>query len=243
MQEENVEASRVDSVVLALLFASDEPLSLKRLSAIVSDVSLEALKASVANLKERLARDYPSIILEQVAGGLQLSTNPEYANYVAQLYAGKRKQRLSRAGMETLAIIAYKQPTTRADIENVRGVSCGGVLTTLMERNLIRIAGKAKVLGAPFLYGTTPEFLEYLGVDRLKDLPSVDELEAMLEHEESARAEDEEHNGDVPAGASTLETFTLGNDDSSEVTETTADAPPGAAANVTDATPRTDNPD
>lgn len=242
MQEENVEASRVDSVVLALLFASDEPLSLKRLSAIVSDVPLEALKASVASLKKRIARDYPSIILEQVAGGLQLSTNPEYANYVAQLYRGKRKQRLSRAGMETLAIIAYKQPTTRADIENVRGVSCGGVLTTLMERNLIRIAGKAKVLGAPFLYGTTPDFLEYLGVDRLKDLPSMDELEAMLEHEESARTGNEEENGEVPAAAATLEAFTLGNDGSSEVTETGDDAP-AAAADVTDATPITDNPD
>jgi segregation and condensation protein B len=94
--------------------------------------------------------------------------------------------------METLAIIAYKQPVTRADIESVRGVGCGSVIANLMERSLIKITGKARVLGAPFLYGTTPEFLEYLGLNALGDLPSLAELEALLEKEAHPDAQPEE---------------------------------------------------
>jgi hypothetical protein len=103
--------------------------------------------------------------------------------YVSRLYAGRRKFRLSRAGLETLAIIAYKQPITRAEIESLRGVGSGSVVANLMERSLVEIVGKAKVLGAPFLYGTTKEFLEYLGLNSLKDLPSAEDLEALLARE------------------------------------------------------------
>jgi len=181
-----MEANHLDNVVLALLFASDEPLSARKLSAIVDDVDVGDIRDSIERLGARIRMTSPCIQLESVAGGWQLSTNPEYAGYIARLYSGRRKQRLSRAALETLAIIAYKQPVTRADIENIRGVSCGGVLTTLLERTLIRIVGKAKVLGAPFLYGTTQEFLEYLGINSLKDLPSMKDLEALLEREESS---------------------------------------------------------
>jgi segregation and condensation protein B len=124
---------------------------------------------------------------------------------VARLYRGRRKQRLSKASMETLAIIAYRQPVTRADVENLRGVACGGVITTLMERSLIRIEGKARVLGSPFLYGTTQEFLEYLGLNSLKDLPSMEDLEALLEREAASEPADDagesggRQAGDAPA--------------------------------------------
>ncbi len=183
-----MEPTHLDNVVLALLFASDEPLSARKLSAIVGDVDTSDIQASIERLSERIRMTSPCIVLESVAGGWQLSTNPEYADYIARLYSGRRKQRLSRAALETVAIIAYKQPVTRADIENIRGVSCGGVITTLMERTLIRIVGKARVLGAPFLYGTTQEFLEYLGINSVKDLPSMEDLEALLEREESMQA-------------------------------------------------------
>jgi segregation and condensation protein B len=186
-----MEPTHLDNVVLALLFASDEPLSARKLSAIVDDVETSEIRACIDRLGERVLMTSPCIKLESVAGGWQLSTNPEYADYIARLYSGRRKQRLSKAALETVAIIAYKQPVTRADIENIRGVSCGGVITTLMERTLIRITGKAKVLGAPFLYGTTQEFLEYLGINSVKDLPSMEELEALLEREESSQATDE----------------------------------------------------
>jgi segregation and condensation protein B len=186
-----MEPTHLDNVVLALLFASDEPLSARKLSAIVDDVDASEIRGCLDRLGERILMTSPCIKLESVAGGWQLSTNPEYADYIARLYSGRRKQRLSKAALETLAIIAYKQPVTREDIENIRGVSCGGVVTTLMERTLIRITGKAKVLGAPFLYGTTQEFLEYLGINSVKDLPSIEELEALLEREESSQVADE----------------------------------------------------
>ncbi|NIM19771.1 MAG: SMC-Scp complex subunit ScpB [Candidatus Latescibacteria bacterium] len=175
--------AELDRVVLALLFASDEPLEIKRIAQLI-ETPRPAVKDSIDRLAERLNTEEFSIMLEKVALGYQLSTRPEFSKFIARLYSGKRKQRLSKAGLETLAIIAYKQPITRAEIENIRGVSCGGVITTLMERSLIRIVGKAKVLGAPFLYGTTQEFLEYLGLNSLKDLPTLEELEALLEQEE-----------------------------------------------------------
>jgi segregation and condensation protein B len=180
-----MEPSLLDRAILALLFASDEPLSVKKVCSVIDDVEAADVRASLDRIAETLRSAAPSIVLENVAGGSQLSTNPEYAEFVARLYSGRRKQRLSKAGLEALAIIAYKQPITRADVENVRGVSCGGVITTLMERSLIRIVGKAKVLGSPFLYGTTQEFLEYLGINSLKDLPNLEELEALLEREEN----------------------------------------------------------
>lgn len=186
----------LDNVILALLFSSDEPLSVRKITGILSDVPAAEVKASILNWQARIDSEAWSVMIEKVAGGYQLSSRPEYAPFIAKLYSGKRKLRLSKAALETLAIIAYKQPTTRAEIENVRGVNCGGVIANLMERSLIKISGKAKVLGAPFLYNTTQEFLEYLGLYSLKDLPSIEELEALLEREESAIREqddDEQH--------------------------------------------------
>lgn len=183
-----MESSRLDDTLLALLFASDEPLSANRICSVLDDVAVGEVRESLTRLAERLGAEGAPIRLEHVAGGHQLCTNPAYSDYVARLYRGRRKQRLSRAAMESLAIIAYRQPVTRADIETVRGVACGGVITTLMERSLIRIVGKAKVLGAPFLYGTTQEFLEYLGLNALEDLPSLEDLEALLEKEAASES-------------------------------------------------------
>jgi segregation and condensation protein B len=182
----------LDNIVLALLFSADEPLSVRKIAGILNDESASDIKTSIQNWQTRIDGEAWSVMIEKVAGGYQLSTQPEYAPYIAKLYSGKRKLRLSKAALETLAITAYKQPTTRAEIENVRGVNCGGVIANLMERELIKISGKAKVLGAPFLYSTTHEFLEYLGLDSLKDLPSIEELEALLEREESAIREQDD---------------------------------------------------
>ncbi len=182
--------TELDRIVFALLFASDEPLTVKRINQLL-DVPSTEIKESLDRLAVKLDEERHSAMLEQVALGYQLSTRPEFSKYIARLYSGKRKQRLSKAGLETLAIIAYKQPITRAEIENLRGVSCGGVITTLMERSLIRIKGKAKVLGAPFLYATTQDFLEYLGLNSLSDLPSMEELEELLVREEYKGEESE----------------------------------------------------
>jgi segregation and condensation protein B len=178
-----MDQANLDNIIVALLFASDEPLSLRKISGVLDDCPVEQIQEAIERIRAKFRGDDSVMQLEQVAGGFQFCTNSAYSEYIALLYRGRRKQRLSKAAMETLAIIVYKQPVTRADIENLRGVGCGGVITTLMERTLIRIVGKAKVLGSPFLYGTTQEFLEYLGLNSLRDLPSMEDLEALLERE------------------------------------------------------------
>jgi segregation and condensation protein B len=178
----------LDNIVLALLFASDEPLSARKIAALIEDVTVADVKQAIETWNARADTEAWSIGIEQVAGGYRLATRPDYAPYVSRLYAGRRKFRLSRAGLETLAIVAYKQPITRAEIESIRGVGSGSVIANLMERSLVQITGKAKVLGAPFLYGTTQEFLEYLGLNSLRDLPSMEDLEALLAKEASAEA-------------------------------------------------------
>ena len=181
-----MENPNLDNIVLALLFAADEPLSARQLAATIEDVTTADVKEAIDKWNARADQESWSIAIEQVAGGYRLATRPEYAAYVSRLYQGRRRFRLSRAGLETLAIIAYKQPITRAEIESIRGVGAGSVVANLMERSLIEITGKAKVLGAPFLYGTTPAFLEYLGLNSLKDLPSMEDLEALLASENEA---------------------------------------------------------
>jgi segregation and condensation protein B len=180
----------LENIVLALLFAADEPLSLRKMSSVLGDEQTSDIRKAVETWQKRFDDESWSVVLEKVAGGFQLSSRPQYAPYIARLYSGRRKLRLSKAALETLAIIAYKQPITRAEIEAIRGVGCGSVVANLLERSLVRITGKAKVLGAPFLYGTTQEFLEYLGLNSLKDLPSLEELEALLEREEAANADE-----------------------------------------------------
>ena len=181
-----MENPNLDNIVLALLFASDEPLSARKVAALIEDVTVADVKEAIETWNARANVEAWSIGIEQVAGGYRLATRPDYAPYVSRLYSGRRKFRLSRAGLETLAIVAYKQPITRAEIESIRGVGSGSVVANLMERSLVEIVGKAKVLGAPFLYGTTQEFLEYLGLNSLRDLPSMEDLEALLAREASA---------------------------------------------------------
>jgi segregation and condensation protein B len=193
-----MDSTNLDNVVLSLLFAADEPLSVRRIAANLDDVPASAVKSSIEGWRRRFDDEAWSVTIERVAGGYQLSTRPQYAPFIAKLYTGRRRVRLSKAALESLAIIAYKQPITRAEIENVRGVGCGSVLANLMERGLIKITGKARVLGAPFLYGTTQEFLEYLGLNALKDLPSVEALEELLEREENLASEGGSGDGNGP---------------------------------------------
>ena len=228
----------LDNIVLALLFAADEPVSVRRMSSILEDVDGAEIKTSLEGWRKRFDDESWSIAVEQVAGGYQVATRSDYAPFVGRLYSKKRKLRLSRAGMETLAIIAYKQPVTRADIENVRGVGSGGVVANLMERSLIKITGKARVLGAPFLYGTTTEFLEYLGLNSLKDLPSLDELEALLEKEAypEAAVESLEDSEESTATVAAPEPATISAEESDELYEATAAEVASAMAAVSEAT-------
>jgi segregation and condensation protein B len=171
----------------ALLFAADEPLSLSKLAVFFPDVDREALRNAVGELREEYDRDEHAFTVVEFGGGFSIATRPEYAPVVKKLFRGRRKLRLSKASLEVLSIIAYKQPVTRLEIEEIRGVSASGVLGTLMERELVQIVGRAEGLGNPLLYGTTRTFLDYLGLRDLKELPKLSELADLLEEREQLK--------------------------------------------------------
>lgn len=163
----------------ALLFSSDQPLPLsllaESLDTLPDEVSVALLELE-ADYRERQA----GVGLREIAGGWLLVTAPEHAEWVGRLLRGKRKMRLSRAALETMAIIAYKQPVTKAEVEAIRGVDSSAVLATLLERNLVTIRGRSKMVGRPLLYGTTQEFLDYFGLRDLAELPRPEELRALV---------------------------------------------------------------
>lgn len=171
--------TRLLPAIEALLFSADQPVPLSLLSE-----SLDMPEGDVAAGLETLGREYSEresgVELREIAGGWMLVTTAEQAEWVGRLLRGKKRMRLSRAALETLAIVAYKQPVTKSEIEAIRGVDSSGVMATLLERNLVTIKGRSKVVGRPLLYGTTPEFLEYFGLRDLSELPRPEELRALV---------------------------------------------------------------
>ncbi len=178
------EAPRLDSdqllgIVEALVFASPEPLTLKTLTKLLADEPQEDVIAAL----QSLARKYEGpagLHLVELAGGYQITTRPECHEWVRRLFHERSTQKLSVQALETLAVIAYKQPITAAEIGEIRGVNTSGVLSTLLERHLIKIAGRKNVIGRPFLYATTREFLIRFGLKDLSDLPKVEDMAQAL---------------------------------------------------------------
>jgi segregation and condensation protein B len=189
-----VDPGRLELIVESLLFASDKPLGLADLKRLLGERDGKKITAAVEALTEKRAGS--GIHVTSAAGGWQLRTNPEHAPWVGKLLAGK-PMRLSRAMLETMAIVAYRQPVTRPEIDDIRGVDCGPVLKTLLDRGLIRIIGKKEEVGRPMLYGTTPEFLRTFNLRDLAELPTLREFHE-LGADEKAKV-DAEHG--VPAGA------------------------------------------
>jgi len=182
MEPENgVDAGGLAARIEALLFASDTPLSIGRISTITGESSTRTIKEAVGLLEEFYRSNGRSFGIVEVAGGYQIATLPEFSSTVSMLFKSRRKARLSQAALETLAIVVYRQPISRAGIEAIRGVNCDGVLATLTERELIAITGRGEGLGRPFLYSTTSKFLEYLGLKDIRDIPDMEELEKSLE--------------------------------------------------------------
>jgi segregation and condensation protein B len=172
-------ADDLKPIIEALVFASPEPLTLKALCRMLDSEPKEDVEAAL----EALKRDYErpgGLQLVEVAGGYQIVTRPELHDWVRRLFDDHRTQRLSVQALETLAVIAYKQPITGPEIAEIRGVNTGGVLATLLERRLIRIAGRKRVVGRPFLYATTREFLVRFGLNDLGDLPKIEEMAEAL---------------------------------------------------------------
>ena len=163
-------------VVEGLLFSSKEPVSSIRLASVIGEVTAPEVRLLLEKLDAEYKRRKRGVMLEEVGGGFRLVTVPDLAESVKKLHRIRTEERLTPAALETLAIVAYRQPVIRADIEVIRGVACGGTLKWLMEKGLIRIHGRADVLGRPLLYATSQDFLERFGINSLEDLPRVDEF-------------------------------------------------------------------
>jgi segregation and condensation protein B len=177
-------------ILEALLFASPDPLTIARIGSILEGVEKGEVTDALEALKDEYARDSRAFQLVEIGGGYQLATKAEYSDFVARLVESNKRQRLSKAAMETLAIVVYKQPVVRSTIESIRGVNVDGVLRTLMERDLIRIVGRAEGPGRPLLFGTTREFLMRFGLSRLSDLPGLREIEELVGSAEGEAPED-----------------------------------------------------
>ena len=164
----------------AALFASARPITTEELAALSPDDSAAALAAAIDELREHYDVDGHGVELQEIGGGWQILTRAEYTEAIERAQLASRPQRLSAAALETLAIIAYRQPISRAEIEEIRGVNIGGVLKSLHERGLIDVVGRGEGLGRPLMYGTTPIFLEHFALRHLEELPRADELAIAL---------------------------------------------------------------
>jgi segregation and condensation protein B len=160
----------------ALLFVSEDPQSLDRLCEAIQGAERKDVKEALDNLSEEYKEEDRGIQLIEIAGGYRLCTKDVFADSISRLFERKRKRTLSGPALETLAIVAYKQPITRPEIEAIRGVNVDGALHTLLERHLVKIGGRKEVPGRPFFYRTTKSFLKYFGLNSLKDLPKVEDI-------------------------------------------------------------------
>ena len=176
-----MERNKLRLIIESLLFASDAPITLKKFQEIFPEIPPKELQELLSKLQEEYEGLDRSFYLREVAKGYQLCTKSEYSEWIKKLKRA-RPFRLSKATMETLAIIAYKQPITRAEIEQIRGVDTAGILRALLEKKLIKISGKKDVPGKPLLYSTTPKFLTMFGLKEIKDLPTLEDIEQLEEH-------------------------------------------------------------
>ena len=187
-----MEDHQLKSTIEALLFVSGNPLSADRLKGIFEEKTAEQIEAQLRALRQEYDDRGAGIMLAEVAGGYQFATRPENAVWIRKFKSVKVSAKFSKPALETLAIVAYKQPITRSEVEAIRGVNIGGIMRNLMERRLVKIVGKKDVPGKPMLYGTTLEFLQYFGLKDLSALPTLrefQELEAGEEVMEEAPAE------------------------------------------------------
>ena len=193
------EGSRLEAIIESLLFASDKPLGLSDLKRLLGERDGKRVAAAVEALTQQ--RQGTGIEVAALSNGWLLRTNPDHAPWVSRLLVG-RPMRLSRAMLETLSIVAYRQPVTRPEIDDIRGVDCGPVLRTLLDRGLVRIIGKKEEVGRPILYGTTPEFLRVFNLRELAELPTLREF-CDLTAEDQSRVEAEHGPAPEPAASAT----------------------------------------
>lgn len=180
-----------NSIIEALVFSSDEPLptseiirAIKEIDGSDTEITPKDVDKAINDLNDKYEDEEKSFHIIRIANGFAFGTKQEYAKYVGFLSSVKSKRRLSQAALETLAIIAYKQPITKPEIENLRGVNSDYMMNTLLEKNLITIKGRAETIGRPLLYVTTDEFLKYFGLNKISDLPKPREVDEIMKDED-----------------------------------------------------------
>jgi len=182
MHDRNVplpETDQLRAIVEALVFAAEEPLTLGDLKDLFPGAPLEGLQAALDDVIQFWEGPERGLQIIKVAGGCRMTTRPELGEWVRALFRARNRRRLSPAALETLAIVAYRQPITTPEIQALRGTDPGGVLQTLLDRRLLRVVGRKKVVGKPLLYGTTQDFLTHFGLNSLTDLPTLEEFGAV----------------------------------------------------------------
>jgi segregation and condensation protein B len=179
-----LEDHELKSGIEALLFISNSPLSMDRIRSIFEEATREQIDTQVQKLRQDYDDRNAGIMIVEVAGGFQFGTKPENAVWIRKFKSVKISSKLSKPALETLAIVAYKQPITRTEVELIRGVNIGGIMRNLMERRLVKIVGKKDIPGKPMMYGTTVEFLQYFGLKDLSALPTLKEFQELDAGEE-----------------------------------------------------------
>jgi segregation and condensation protein B len=224
-QAEAIDARELKAILEAVLFVSPEPVPVARLMSILGTISKAEVVQALGILTHDLDQDGRGIQLVQIAGGYRLVTKQEYGPWLKRMDKAKAAQKLSRSALESLAIIAYKQPLVRSEIEEIRGVETSGVLRTLCERKLVRIVGRKDVPGRPIMYGTTKFFLEHFGLHDLSQLPPLREFKELGDSEQAL----------LPIEDESLEVVETSATPSSEEFAVTSDLAEGEAVVVFDA--------
>jgi len=178
--------AEIKAAIEAVLFAAQDPLSTSRIAGCIRGADGRLVRSLLKEIAEDYRTSNRGFQVEEVAGGFRLYSRPDLHQYVEKMFKQRQAVRLSPAAVETLAIVAYKQPVTRAEVEDIRGVATGPILRNLLDLSLIKIAGRAEVLGRPLLYGTTKKFLEHFGLKSLADLPRSEDFQAAAEQEEAS---------------------------------------------------------
>jgi segregation and condensation protein B len=172
-----MESAEIKKIIEALLFVADVPVPIPAFKSVLGEIAQGIdLEQLLKEIEEECRQKNGAVELRFIAGGWQMSTRKEFSPWIRKLYREKTTLRLSNSALETLAVIAYKQPITRSEIEEIRGVEVAGVLETILERKLVKIVGRKETIGRPLLYGTTQEFLRHFGLSHLSELPSLEEL-------------------------------------------------------------------
>ncbi len=179
-----MEENNLKSAVEALIFASEKPITIDQIKKVLGNLDTAGVKKNIDELRNEYESANRGIRIIEIAGGFQMITCNTFSPFLKKLFKNRYNDKLSRPALESLAIIAYKQPLTKAEIESLRNVNVDGVMRNLIDKNLIRICGRKKIPGRPFVFGTTREFLEHFGLKSLQDLPKMEDFTAMAQDKE-----------------------------------------------------------